>query len=172
MHSIAWWPTVFVVIVASITDICSRRIPNWLVLPFLAAGLVVSVAVGGWKGAERSILGILLAVALMGGLYWLGGMGMGDVKLCAAIGAWVGPIQLLMALTAMGMVGGVMAFFWALGKGSLKASFGGAADLLFGVWRRGLRPHPTLVLANREAQKMPYAPAIAAGAILSFLAQG
>jgi prepilin peptidase CpaA len=159
-----------VLAIATIIDIRSRRIPNWLVVPFLAAGIVMSAVDGGWTGVERSFLGILLAVTLMGALYWLGGMGMGDVKLCAAIGAWVGPGQLLTALTMMGMAGGVMAFFWALSKGTLGASFGGAADLLLGVGRRGLRRHPTLVLANREAQKMPYAPAIAVGTILSFLA--
>ncbi len=43
MHSIAWWPTLFVLMVATFTDLRSRRIPNWLVLPFLLAGIGVWV---------------------------------------------------------------------------------------------------------------------------------
>ena len=39
----------------------------------------------------------------------MGGMGAGDVKLCAAIGAWIGPGQLLIALVLTGLAGGVMA---------------------------------------------------------------
>ena len=38
MHSFAWWPTVIVLSVATFTDLRSRRIPNWLVFPFLAGG--------------------------------------------------------------------------------------------------------------------------------------
>ena len=44
MHSIAWWPTLIVLVLAVFTDLRSRRIPNWLVLPFMFAG----VAVSGW----------------------------------------------------------------------------------------------------------------------------
>ena len=50
MHSIAWWPTLFVLAVATYTDLRSRRIPNWLVLPFLVAGVCVSGWQAGWHG--------------------------------------------------------------------------------------------------------------------------
>lgn len=113
---------------------------------------------------------MLLAALLLGMLYWLGGMGMGDVKLCAAIGAWVGPAQLMTALVMMGVAGGVMALVWALYGGFLKESLSGVSDLVFGFRKRGFRPHPTLVLANPSARKMPYAPAIAIGTIFSFFA--
>jgi prepilin peptidase CpaA len=106
----------------------------------------------------------------LGILYWLGGMGMGDVKLCAAIGAWIGPGQLLTALVMMGVAGGIMALIWAICGGFLKESLSGAGDLIWGFGKRGLRPHPTLVLGNPHARKMPYAPAIAIGTIFSFLA--
>ena len=41
MHSIAWWPSVIVLAVATVTDLRTRRIPNWLVLPFLVAFLLM-----------------------------------------------------------------------------------------------------------------------------------
>ncbi len=170
MHSIAWWPTVIMVLIATVSDIRSRKIPNWLVFPFLAAGLVVSTVILGWHGLGQSLLGILLAAVLMGTLYWLGGMGMGDVKLCAAIGAWIGPGQLGVALVVMGVAGGVMALVWALCGGFLKESLDGAGDLVFGMRKRGFRAHDTLVLTNAKTRKLPYAPAIAIGALFSFLA--
>ena len=49
-----------VLVVATITDIRSRRIPNWLVFPFLLAGLVVSTWVAGWHGLGQSLGGMLL----------------------------------------------------------------------------------------------------------------
>ncbi len=170
MHSIAWWPTLIAVTIATISDIRSRRIPNWLVLPFLLAGIIVSTVAGGWSGLGQSFLGLSLAGVLMGILYWLGGTGMGDVKLCVAIGAWIGPGQLGVALVVMGITGGVMALLWAAFGGHLNESVNGAGDLILGARKRGLQPHPTLQLANPAARKMPYAPAIAVGTLFSFLA--
>ena len=171
MHSIAWWPTLTALVIATISDIRSRRIPNWLVLPFLVAGIAVSIATRGWTGLGVSLSGVLLGSLLLGGLYLLGGMGMGDVKLCAAIGAWVGPSQLLFALVMTAIAGGLIALIWAGCGGFLKESLSGAGDLIFGIGRRGFKPHATLVLGNPAARKMPYAPAIAIGTILSFFSR-
>ena len=170
MHSIAWWPTCLVLAVATFTDLRSRRIPNWLVFPFLLAGVGVSVAVNGWRGAEQSLAGFGLAALIFGLLFVLGGMGMGDVKLCAAIGAWIGPSQLMVALVVTGLAGGVMAVCWAAYRGYLGKLLSGSGDLIFGLKRRGLRPHAELVLSNPAAHKMPYAPAIAIGTLVSFFA--
>src|ERR1700760_2547910 len=154
MHSIAWWPTCFVLAVATFTDLHSRRIPNWLVLPFLVAGLGVSSWLNGWHGAAQSATGFALGTLIFGFLFWMGGMGMGDVKLCAAIGAWVGPSQLMIALVVTGLVGGVMAVCWAACRGFLTELFAGSGDLLVGIKERGLRPHVDLILSNPLARKM------------------
>ena len=92
MQSMIYWPTVAVLAVATFTDMRSRRIPNWLVLPFLPAGIAVSVWLHGWQGLGQSLAGFGLGAGIFGLLFCLGGMGMGDVKLCAAIGAWIGPV--------------------------------------------------------------------------------
>ena len=168
MHSIAWWPTLIVLAIATFTDVRSCRIPNWLVLPFLVAGVVVSGWMRGWHGVEQSVLGIALATAVLGVLYWMGGMGMGDLKLCAAVGAWIGPAQLMFALVITGIVGGIMALCWAIVGGFFGELMRGTGDLLFGLRKRGLRPHPDLVLNNPLTRKMPYAPAIAIGTLISF----
>ena len=159
----ALWPTVGMVVVATITDLRSRRIPNLLVLPFLALGVVSSAIVHGWTGVAQSLLGVLLAVAALGVFCFLGGMGMGDLKLCAAVGAWIGPSQLLIALAMTGLIGGVMALGWAITGGFLSEALRSTARMVVG---RG----KGLTLVHPAARKMPYAPAIALGTILSFLA--
>lgn len=171
MHSLAWWPTLIVLAVATFTDLRSRRIPNWLVLPFLLAGIVLSAWLHGWSGVAHSLAGMGLGALLFGVLCWMGGMGMGDVKLCAAIGAWIGPAQLLVALVVTGIAGGLMAIFWAAAGGFLGDLFKGTGDLIFGLKQRGLRPHPELVLNNPLTRKMPYAPAIAIGTLVSFFSR-
>jgi prepilin peptidase CpaA len=164
MNPVALWPTVAVVVVAAVTDLRSRRIPNLLVLPFLALGLASSAVAHGWTGLGQSLLGILLAVVAFGVFCLLGAMGMGDLKLAAAVGAWIGPSQLLVALVMTSLIGGVIALGWAAMGGFLVEALRGSAGLVLGR-RKGL------TLANPAARKMPYAPAIALGTILSFLSR-
>jgi prepilin peptidase CpaA len=116
-------------------------------------------------------MGMALAGLTFGLLFAMGGMGMGDVKLAAAIGAWIGPAQLTVALVLTGIVGGVMALCWAISGGFLGELFSGTGELIFGVRKRGLRPHPELVLDNPLTRKMPYAPAIAIGTLASFFSR-
>jgi len=166
MHSFAWWPTVVVLGVATFTDLRSRRIPNWLVLPFFGLGLVVSVVLHGLHGAEQSLGGAGLGLLIYGFLFWMGGMGAGDVKLCAAIGAWIGPYQLILALVMTGLVGGLMALGIAAWGGFLKELFEHTGELVFSAQHRG-----EAVLTNPRRRKMPYAPAIAIGTLISFFAR-
>jgi prepilin peptidase CpaA len=151
MHSFAWWPTLIVLAVATFTDLRNRRIPNWLVLPFLVAGIVASTWLHGWHGLGFSFAGLGLGLLLYGFLFWMGGMGAGDVKLAAAIGAWIGPNQLFIALVVTAMAGGIMVLGWALFGGFLKDLFKGTGDHM--------------------KRKMPYAPAIAIGTLVSFFAR-
>lgn len=170
MHTWAWWPTSVVVVAATITDVRSRRIPNWLVLPFMVLGLIVSAYTRGWAGVCQGLGGFALGALVCGLLAFLGGMGMGDVKLCAAIGLWIGPGQLVTALVLTGLAGGVLALGWALIGGFFRSTLDNIIDLIRHMGRRGLRPHPKLTISNPDARKMPYAPAIAIGTLMSFFA--
>jgi prepilin peptidase CpaA len=169
--SITLWPIVALVAVATFTDLRSRRIPNWLVLPFLAAGIAVSTWFLGWSGLAQSLLGMALGGLLFGILAVMGGMGGGDVKLCAAVGAWIWWHQMLLALVLTGIVGGIMALCWAAAGGFLGDLFRGAGSLIFDSGKRGLSRDPEMNLDNPLARKMPYAPAIAIGTLMSFLAR-
>lgn len=146
MQSYALWPTCAVLAVATFTDLRSRRIPNWLVFPFMAAGFLVSAWIDGRHGFMQSLEGFGLGALIYGILHWFGGMGMGDVKLVAAIGAWVGPHQLILSIVLTAMAGGIMALGWAMWGGFLKE----------------------ISLTNPQKRKIPYAPAIAIGTLISF----
>jgi prepilin peptidase CpaA len=154
MHTFAWWPTVVVLVVATITDLRSRRIPNWLVLPFLGIGFAASSWMHGWHGLAQSLYGAGLGLVIYGVLFFMGGMGAGDVKLAAAIGAWIGPNQLFLALVITAMAGGVMV----------------VCNLAFGGKASGGVADPEMKLSNPKRRKMPYAPAIAIGTLISFFA--
>jgi prepilin peptidase CpaA len=168
MHSFAWWPTLIVLAVATFTDLRSRRIPNWLVVPFMAIGIVASTWLHGWHGLGQSFGGLGLGILLFGFLFWMGGMGAGDVKLAAAIGTWIGPNQLFFALIVTAMAGGVIALVWAACGGWLKELFNGASDLTFGLKDPEVRKE--MSIGNPLKRKIPYAPAIAIGTLISFFA--
>jgi prepilin peptidase CpaA len=168
MNSIAWWPTLIVLAIVTWTDLRSRRVPNYVVLPYLLAGFAVSASLHGLHGFTTSMAGFAVGAVFFGILAVMGGMGMGDVKLCAAIGVWIGPSQMLLALVLTGFTGALLAICWAIKGGFVGEMLSGTGDLLFGWKGRGLRPHPDLVLENPRSRKMPYAPAIAVGTLISF----
>jgi prepilin peptidase CpaA len=170
MHAIAWWPTVVTLLVATITDLRSRKIPNWLVFPFMAGGFLVMTCLHGWAGAARSFSGLVLGLSVCSALAFLRALGMGDVKLCAAIGAWIGPTQLITALIFTGLAGGLIALGWAISAGFWREMVRNSRILLSHFCTSGIKPHAELSLNNPRARKMPYAPAIAIGTLLSFLA--
>src|SRR3954451_12081348 len=170
MHVAAFWPTVVTVLLASFTDVRSRRIPNWLVGLSVVTALVTAAVTQRGAGLGRSLEGALLGGGILGMLFLLGGMGMGDVKQCMALGAWIGPGQLVMALVMMGLAGGVIALGWAIAAGFLRESLEGAGNLVFGWARRGQGLHQSVTLDTPGARSIPYAPAIAVGAIFSFWA--
>ena len=171
MHSIAWWPTVVALAIATFSDLRSRRIPNWLVFPFLVMGVTVSVWRHGWHGLGTSLEGLGLGLLVFGVLFFMGGMGAGDVKLCAAIGAWIGPGQLMLALVVTGLAGGVMALGWAVWGGFLKDLLIDTGNLMFGRGKHTGDEDTQETRVNPLRRKIPYAPAIAIGTLISFFAR-
>ena len=79
------------VVIAAIYDIHARRIPNWLVVIGLGAGLVVQCALhGAIDGMQLWGGGLLVGGAVLLPGYLLRMMGAGDVKLMAAVGCFCG----------------------------------------------------------------------------------
>jgi prepilin peptidase CpaA len=117
---IAKWPFWFVtvtLVVAAVIDGYKLKVPNWITFPMILSGWVYSGAfspLAGWEGLAYSILGTVVGLALLMPLYAIGGMGAGDVKLLAGVGAWVGTTITLWAFAISAVVGGVLAVVMVL----------------------------------------------------------
>lgn len=110
--------TILVVLVA-ISDWRSRRIPNVIVFPAIILGLAIH-AVRGWDGIQFSLKGLGLGFALLILPYVFGGMKAGDVKFLAAIGAFVGALDVFRALLLTLLIYPLLALAPVLRAGKLK----------------------------------------------------
>src|SRR5206468_6742745 len=104
------------VLVAAVYDLRFRRIPNWLNLSGIILGFGLNAFLFQWSGTAKAGEGMLLAVAVYLPLYVLRGMGAGDVKLMAAVGALVGPGNWFEIFIATALLGGAAAGVFALTK--------------------------------------------------------
>src|SRR5690349_25006550 len=109
------WPVWFVtitLIVAAVIDGLQLKVPNWITFPMIISGWIYSIALSpyaGWEGLMYSILGTVVGLALLLPAYAIGGMGAGDVKLLAGVGAWVWSTTTLYAYCVSAVLGGLIA---------------------------------------------------------------
>ena len=148
---------------AVVTDVRTRRIPNWLTGAIAGAGFGLAFGGGGvtpWQAA----LGLLLGLALMLPGHVIGATGAGDVKLMAAIGAFLGPGLVFRAFLYSALAGGVLALAVALHRGLL-------ADTLIGATQLVTSPTASrdAIVAPARGNRFPYGPAIAAGTLITLL---
>jgi len=100
---------VVTVVTAAITDLLGQRVPNWLTMPATVLALCFQSALGGMEGVAWGAGGWLTGFVLLIFFYARGGMGAGDVKLMAAIGAFTGPYRVLFIFLYTALFGGVYA---------------------------------------------------------------
>ena len=102
-------PLLLALVAAAVIDWRTRRIPNWLTFSLIVTGLArTGIAAGRTVSPTAAVLGLLLAGGLAFAMFALNAMGGGDVKLLAAIGAWVGPLAGLKIFAASSLIGMVM----------------------------------------------------------------
>jgi prepilin peptidase CpaA len=154
-------------VAATVCDLRARRIPNALTFGAAVAALIASTWSGGLAGAHTSLLGWLLGLALWLPFFALGGMGAGDVKLLAAVGAWLGPRDVLTTAIYAGLAGAVLALAVVLVRRSGRTTVANLA-MLTGHWRvAGITAHPQLTLATSTGPRLPYAVAVLIGTLVT-----
>ncbi|HEY7090799.1 MAG TPA: A24 family peptidase [Tepidisphaeraceae bacterium] len=117
-------PMLALLVWAAIQDFRARRIPNWLTLSLAAGGLLASLLSPHALATPASSMGGLLAgfgIALV--LFHLGALGGGDVKLLAAIGAWVGAWNVLLIWVIQAVVGLMIVLVQCAWQGKLTSLF-------------------------------------------------
>ena len=119
-----------VLLVAGMTDVRSCKIPNWLTISTMAAGLLGHSLLTGLPGLLFSAKGLGLGLALFLTLYLMGGMGAGDVKLLAAVGSFIGAEGVLSAGIMAMLLGGLYAMAMMMSQKGVRASFKQMATLL------------------------------------------
>ena len=154
-------------LVASISDCRSYKIPNWLTFGGSAFALIYSVFIpfSPQLGFGWSLGGFALGLCFMLPLYMLGIMGAGDVKLMAMVGAFLGMTHTVYAVLFVFVAGGLAALVYALWNRSLLRMASNVklslTALLFSTMG-GLRPQMT-PLDNLSVGKLPYAVSITFG---------
>ena len=127
-------------LVAGFTDLRSRRIGNWL---------NGSIALGAplfWWASGMSLwpevaaqLGVAVgAFSILAGLFAIGAMGGGDVKLLTALALWIEPVWFLKLVVIMALIGGVL-------------------TIVFGAWHIARR--------RKDRLAIPYGVAIASAGL-------
>jgi prepilin peptidase CpaA len=155
-----WIPALLVAMVAGIFDWRYRRIPNWLTVSGLAAGVAVNTIFFRWPGLKAALLGTALGLGLLFPFVLVRSLGAGDWKLAGALGACLGPRQLFSVLIGTLLVAGVMALAVVIWKGRLKRTLLNMAHLLAALFSLRM-PGPEVSLDDPQATKIPFGVAMA-----------
>ena len=156
---------VLVALGGAVSDIRSARIPNRLTYSALLAALSLRFALLGLSGLKSGAVGMLVAGGLFCVLFVLGAMGGGDMKLMAAVGAWVGSTQVMTLILAAALAGGVLAIGRMIFGNTVGRTLRNTVQLICYRLTSGLQPHPELNVQSLGSQRVPFGVAIAVGAL-------
>lgn len=152
--------------ISVLTDVSRHRIPNWLTLSAVTIALAGHFVFGHWQGLLAALGGGLVGLSCFLPLHIFGAMGAGDVKLMAAVGAFLGPTGALVGVLATIVFGGGIALLFIGFRGGLRAlccRYGRMALLL--AYRQPVYLAP--VEGEAAGERFPYALAIACGSFFS-----
>jgi prepilin peptidase CpaA len=110
-------------LIAAVTDVTRFKVHNLLTLPLFVTGLIYHGLTGGAHGLAGSMLSAALGFAFLVTFYAMGGVGAGDVKLLAAIGAWLGMPFTFYVFLASALAAGVYAVVLIVLWGNLRETW-------------------------------------------------
>lgn len=168
------WLVSLILIEAAAIDGRSLRVPNWLTFHFLAGGLIFAFWKGGSALFLTSMAGAAVGLMTLLPLYAIGGMGAGDVKLMAGMGAWLGPWITMWAFVSSALVGAVI----AAGMIVYSGQFYRHVAMMHSIGHEVLTIRNPMVLSQRAKERkptaklLPYGIPIAIGSIAFFAWSG
>ena len=159
---------IFCLVIASVacaTDLNTRRIPNGLTFGAALVGFLYQFLSGGLDGLGHAALGWIVGAAIFIVPFALGGLGGGDVKLLAALGAWLGPADAVWLALYTAVAGGLMALLVSAIYGYLGTAVQNVY-LLLCHWRvAGIKTVPSITLEHSKGPKLAYAFPILTGMV-------
>ena len=161
------------VLVAGVFDLRYRRIPNWLNLSAISLGLAVNILLFEVHGFFAALLGMGCSLLVYVPLYLVRGMGAGDVKLMAAVGAIVGPWNWFCIFLFTALLGGIVSLIYAVLRKRLHQTLFNLALIVTELARVRLpaRREARLDIRHDEALRLPHGAVIALG-VMTFLVLG
>ena len=146
---------------AAVIDLRTRRVPNALTVSLAAVGFGIAAAGLGRVGIGAALLGCLLGLVVMLPGHVFGATGAGDVKLLAAAGVLLGPVDTMYAFLYTAIAGGVLALAVAIRRRRLQQTLDATARLV----ARGSEAKASIESPSAD-NRFAYAPAIAIGVVL------
>lgn len=148
---------------AMVMDWRTRRIPNGLTLPLALCGLLVQGMLHGMSGLGSGALGFCIGILLLLIPFAAGGIGAGDVKLLAAVGAWTGPWGVVQVFLAAAVFGGLFCLVEAVRHHRLKSILQAVYCRFFSIFFLKVLPSESRQESGQERLFVPYGAAICAG---------
>lgn len=175
-----YWAVSIFAIIAAYIDGKELRVPNKLTFPMIIAGWMWSsiyygMSGDGWYyGLMWSLAGTAVGVATLLPAYAIGGMGAGDVKMMAAIGAWVHCTITFYAFCVGSIVGAILAVIMIIASGEGRKHFNQFFFILNEI-STVKDPEKLAQIATERKTKMrllPYGIPMAIGTVLYFAWMG
>jgi len=157
---------------AAVYDVRYRRIPNWLTVSGVLAGLAMNTFLyEGWRGLRFGLIGMAAGFGLYMLLYLVRAMGAGDVKLMAAVGAMVGWQDWFGIFVITAVIGGIMAMLLVVAKKRFAKTMWNMGYILSEMksGRPAYLGREELDVRSQKALGLPHGAVIAVG-VLFFLA--
>lgn len=157
---------------AAVSDLRSFSVPNALTFPLIASGVVYHVMTGGLAGLQSSLLGAFFGIAILFVFYVMGGMGAGDVKLMAGVGAWLGMNMTVYVFGIAGLATGLYSFVLLARQNRLGQVTARLRIGLFRLWAVGKhlgaeeRVESVVRKHDRRERLVPFAAMIAIAVVL------
>lgn len=172
---IAWIVVVPATVLAALLDLKCLHIPNRLTIPLGLIGVIYYTAIFGWSGLAFSSSGLVVGFLLLIVFFLIGAMGAGDIKLLAAVGAWLGATNAIRICLIACLAAGVYSLGVCLARGRLGGvmgermagvSFSHSSARLFGTTGS---VESVVQREDRRLRVLPFALMIAVGVIVSVM---
>ena len=150
------------------TDVRWGKIFNKITFPLILTGFFLNTLFRGLAGSLESLegFGAAIGLALLLTLVAGPGLGGGDIKLIAAIGALCGPAFVLWTCLFTALAGSVIFLIPLIRRGLLIYT---VRNFVGNVYRKYLLQMPVDVAEGSRSGKQPFSVAILAGVILAFV---